>query len=92
MSVAELVDETEQPLLPEFERPVLVPPPEMARILGVSPTTLYRWSQLPDFPVHRRGHLVLYPWREVSQFVIKHLGELPGRADLPKSKGKRKRS
>lgn len=87
MSVAEIEPEESARLIPENERPLLVDPTQMALILGVSKTTLYRWSFHPDCPVHRHGHLVLYPWREMAAWVLEAIKNkdiiLPGRNDLP---------
>jgi len=75
---------------PEPSTPLL-DPEEMAVFLGISRSTLDRWSKTPGFPVLRSGRMVRFPWRKVVDFLEQASTEgrqLYSRADRPKGRRK----
>lgn len=53
---------------PEPTKPLL-DPEEEAFHLGISRSTLDRWSRTPGFPVLRTGRVVKFPWKAVDEFI-----------------------
>ena len=42
---------------------------------GISPSTFYRWTKLPGFPVIRCGRKILIPAREAEAWISKQIGK-----------------
>lgn len=54
-----------------FQFPLALRPRDAAAAIGVSERTLYSWANDPDsgIPVIRRGNTVLYPVRELQDWL-----------------------
>lgn len=79
------------PMNPEPTKPLL-DPEEEAFHLGVSRSTLDRWSKTPGFPVLRTGHVVKFPWKAVDEFIeqcARDGRQLYTRSDTQKKRGRK---
>jgi len=69
----------------------LLDPEEEAAYLGISRSTLDRWSKTPGFPVLRSGHVVKFPWKTVDEFLERASREgivLYSRSSTPRKRRK----
>jgi predicted DNA-binding transcriptional regulator AlpA len=56
-------------VVPPEDQQVLLTRPQMAQLLGVSPSTLDRWSVIPGFPVIRGPRMVRFHRKTVLEYV-----------------------
>lgn len=59
----------------EMQRPYVLDVDSCAKLSSVSKITVYRWAQLPGFPVIKSGKKLLIPTQEFLVWLNQHCGK-----------------